>query len=65
MLVKSGGIAIDPELAQITVIRSLYWGKVWLRDIYGNPEMGIVLRAGDSVMIETSSRVLILFEQPD
>ena len=64
VLVKSGGIAIDPELAQITVIRSLYWEKVWLRDIYGKPEMGIALRAGDRVMIETGTRVLILLEQP-
>ena len=65
MLVKSGGITIDPELAQITIMRSLYRGKVWLKDIYGNPEMGIALRAGDRVMIETATRVLILFEQPD
>ncbi len=56
MLPKSGGVNIDPELVQITVIRGLRREKVWLRDLYDHPEMDIALRGGDRVLLQRATR---------
>ncbi len=56
MLAKSGGVTIDPELAQVTVFRGVRREKVWLRDIYDYPEMGIALRGGDRILVEMDTR---------
>lgn len=56
MLAAAGGVAIEPELAQITVIRGEHRAKVWFSDLYDNPEFDIALRDGDRILIEEDTR---------
>lgn len=56
MLAKAGGVAIEPEIAQITVTRGGRSGKVWLKDLYRNPKMDIALRPGDVILVEKDQR---------
>lgn len=52
MLARAGGIAIEPEIAQITVIRGAEKGKIWFQDLYNNPQMDIALRGGDRILVK-------------
>jgi polysaccharide export outer membrane protein len=56
MLAKAGGVAIAPEIAQITVTRGTHSGKVWLKDLYSNSRMDIALRPGDVILVEEDTR---------
>jgi polysaccharide export outer membrane protein len=56
MLARAGGISIEPEIAQITVIRGNKRSKVWLQDLYQNPELDIALRGGDKILVEEDTR---------
>lgn len=56
MLARSGGITIQPEIAQITVIRGKARGKIWFEDLYKNPELDIALRGGDKILVEQDTR---------
>ncbi|WP_313137158.1 polysaccharide biosynthesis/export family protein [Paracoccus jeotgali] len=56
MLAKAGGVAIDPEVATITVKRGRETGKVWLSDLYFNPSYDIALRPGDVILVEEDQR---------
>jgi len=56
MLARAGGVAIEPEIAQITVTRGAQNGKVWLKDLYSNPRMDIALRPGDVILVEKDTR---------
>jgi len=56
MLANAGGIAIEPEIAQITVIRGDQRSKVWFQDIYKHPELDIALRDGDRILVEEDTR---------
>lgn len=56
MLSRAGGIAIEPEIAQITVIRGKARGKIWFQDLYNHPELDIALRNGDRILIEKDTR---------
>ncbi len=56
MLAKAGGVAIKPEVAQITVKRNGHSGKIWLRDLYENPRMDIALRPGDVILVNEDTR---------
>ncbi|MGJ8544891.1 MAG: polysaccharide biosynthesis/export family protein [Sulfitobacter sp.] len=56
MLAHSGGVTITPEIAQITVIRGTQRGKVWLQDLYDNPELDIALRGNDRILVEEDTR---------
>ena len=56
MLARAGGIAIEPEIAQITVIRGNQKGKIWFQDLYNNPGMDIALRGGDRILVEQDTR---------
>ncbi|WP_295455590.1 polysaccharide biosynthesis/export family protein, partial [uncultured Pseudophaeobacter sp.] len=47
MLARAGGVAIEPEIAQITVIRGGEQGKIWFQDLFNHPELDIALRGGD------------------
>ena len=55
-LAAAGGIMIEPEIAQITVIRGKERGKIWFQDLYENPELDIALRPGDRVLVEEDTR---------
>ncbi|MEM6385130.1 MAG: polysaccharide biosynthesis/export family protein [Pseudomonadota bacterium] len=56
MLAQAGGIALPPEVAQITLIRGGHSGTVWLEDLYQNPRLDIALRGGDRVLVEQDER---------
>lgn len=56
MLARAGGIAVEPEIAQITVIRGKQRGKIWFEDLYKHPELDIALRGGDRILVEEDSR---------
>lgn len=56
MLARAGGVTIEPDIAQVTVIRGSHSGKIWFQDLYDNPELDIALRAGDRILIEEDSR---------
>ncbi|MFK7835362.1 MAG: polysaccharide biosynthesis/export family protein [Sulfitobacter sp.] len=56
MLAQAGGVTIEPEIAQITVIRGNQRGKIWLEDLYEHPELDIALRAGDRILVEEDTR---------
>lgn len=56
MLARAGGVVIQPEIAQITVIRGKHSGKIWFQDLYEFPEFDIALRGGDRILVEEDSR---------
>lgn len=56
MLAAAGGIATEPEITQITVIRGDQQGKVWFQDLFENPQLDIALRGGDRILIEQDTR---------
>ncbi|TCS67252.1 polysaccharide export outer membrane protein [Primorskyibacter sedentarius] len=56
MLARAGGVTIEPEIAQVRVLRGGKSGKIWFQDLYEHPEMDIALRGGDRVMVEEDSR---------
>lgn len=56
MLSKAGGVAVEPEIAVVTVKRGNSSGKVWLRDLYSNNRNDIALRPGDVILVEEDQR---------
>jgi polysaccharide biosynthesis/export protein len=56
MLARAGGVAIEAEIAQITVVRGEHSGTIWFQDLYSTPELDIALRAGDRILVEEDQR---------
>lgn len=56
MLASAGGVTIEPEIAQVTVIRGNARGKIWLKDLFDYPELDIALRGGDKILVEEDTR---------
>jgi polysaccharide export outer membrane protein len=56
MLANAGGVSIEPEIAQVTIIRGSQRGKIWFKDLYDYPELDIALRGGDKVLVEEDTR---------
>ncbi len=56
MLANAGGVAIAPEIAQVTVIRGNQRGKIWFQDLFDNPRLDIALRGGDKILVEEDTR---------
>ncbi len=56
MLSRAGGVAIEPDIAQITMIRGDQRGTIWLQDLYEHPELDIALRGGDKILVEADTR---------
>ncbi|WP_229673428.1 polysaccharide biosynthesis/export family protein [Salipiger pallidus] len=56
MLARAGGITIEPEIAQISVIRGQQTETIWFQDLYKNPSYDIALRGGDKVLVEEDTR---------
>jgi polysaccharide export outer membrane protein len=59
MLARSGGVAIDPDIAIIRLTRGNHSGRVWLKDLYANPANDIALRPGDKIVVEEDSRSFV------
>jgi polysaccharide export outer membrane protein len=55
-LAAAGGIMVEPEIAQVTVIRGKESGKVWFQDLYAHPDLDIALRPGDRILVEEDTR---------
>ncbi|MFK7754859.1 MAG: polysaccharide biosynthesis/export family protein [Sedimentitalea sp.] len=56
MLANAGGVTIEPEIAQVTVIRGNQRGKIWFEDLFDNPSLDIALRGGDRILVEEDTR---------
>lgn len=56
MIARAGGVTIEPEIAQIKIIRGNQTETVWFQDLYKNPEFDIALRAGDRILVEEDTR---------
>ena len=56
MLARAGGVLIEPEIAQITVVRGDHSGTIWFQDLYSNSDLDIALRAGDRILVEEDQR---------
>ena len=56
MLANAGGVVIEPDIAQITVIRGNMRSKVWFQDLFNDPSFDIALRAGDRILVEQDTR---------
>lgn len=56
MIARAGGITVEPEIAQITVIRGSHRCKIWFEDLFSNPQFDIALRPGDRILIEEDKR---------
>ncbi|MDU8911209.1 polysaccharide biosynthesis/export family protein [Aestuariicoccus sp. MJ-SS9] len=56
MLARAGGLTIEPEIAQVVVLRGEHKGKIWFQDLYDNPEFDIALRGGDRILVEEDTR---------
>jgi len=56
MLARAGGVAINPEIAQVTVVRGNYSGSIWLVDLFDHPGHDIALRGGDRIIVEQDTR---------
>ncbi|MEM0937840.1 MAG: polysaccharide biosynthesis/export family protein [Pseudomonadota bacterium] len=56
MLARAGGVAIAPEIAQITVLRGHHRAKIWFEDLFADPRLDIALRGGDRILVEEDTR---------
>jgi polysaccharide export outer membrane protein len=56
MLAQAGGVSIEPEIAQVTVIRGKHTEKVWFQDLFRDPRFDIALRGGDRILVEGDTR---------
>ncbi|WP_321365786.1 polysaccharide biosynthesis/export family protein [uncultured Celeribacter sp.] len=56
MLAQAGGVAVEPDVAQVRVMRGSKVGKVWFQDLYENPKFDIPLRDGDRILVEADPR---------
>ncbi len=56
MLAEAGGVAVEPEIAQVTIIRGKERGRIWFQDLFNNPELDIALRGGDRILVEEDTR---------
>lgn len=56
MLARAGGVAIEAEIAKVTVLRGGKSGTIWFQDLYDNPRLDIALRRGDRILVEADTR---------
>jgi polysaccharide export outer membrane protein len=59
MIATAGGLTIEPEIAQVTVVRGAQSGTVWYEDVFRNPHADIALRGGDRILVEEDNRSFI------
>ena len=56
MLAAAGGVTIEPEIAQVTLVRGNHRGTIWFQDLFRDPTVDIALRGGDRILVEEDSR---------
>lgn len=56
MLARAGGVAVNPEVAVVKIIRGHTTGKIWYQDLFEDPRLDIALRNGDRILVEADTR---------
>ena len=56
MLAAAGGVTVDAETAQVTLVRGPHRGTIWLQDLFRDPALDIALRGGDRILVEADGR---------
>ncbi|MGB0658606.1 MAG: polysaccharide biosynthesis/export family protein [Mangrovicoccus sp.] len=56
MLARAGGINIESEIAQVTVLRGGQKGTIWFDSMFSSPANDIALRGGDRILVEPDRR---------
>jgi polysaccharide export outer membrane protein len=56
MLARAGGVAVNPEVAVVRIIRGGATGKIWYQDLFEDPRADIALRNGDRILVEADTR---------
>ncbi|WP_237063242.1 polysaccharide biosynthesis/export family protein [Loktanella sp. M215] len=56
MLAAAGGIALNPEIARVTVVRGNQRAEIFYDDLYNNARNDIALRDGDAIVVKADSR---------
>lgn len=56
MLSQAGGVAVEPEIARVTVTRGGTSDTIWFNDLFSNPHLDIPLRGGDKILVEADTR---------
>ncbi len=56
MLARAGGVTIQPEIAQVTLVRAGHSGSIWFEDLFSGPGQDIALRGGDRIIVQEDTR---------
>lgn len=56
MLAAAGGVAVNPEVAVVKIIRDGQTGQIWYQDLFEDPRLDIALRNGDRILVEADTR---------
>jgi polysaccharide export outer membrane protein len=56
MLAAAGGVTVEPEIAQVTLVRGTHRGTIWFQDLFRDPTVDIALRNGDRILVEGDTR---------
>lgn len=56
MLAAAGGVAVEPDIARVTVVRGNEKAEIFYNDLFDSPRNDIALRDGDSVIVKSDSR---------
>lgn len=56
MLAAAGGVSVEPEIAQVTLVRGDQRGTVWFQDLFRDNDVDIALRDGDRILVEGDTR---------
>jgi polysaccharide export outer membrane protein len=56
MLAAAGGVAIEPDIARVTVARGDQKAEVFYNDLFNNPRNDVALRDGDAIIVKSDSR---------
>ena len=56
MLAAAGGVTVEPEIAQVTLVRGDHRGTIWFQDLFRDPTVDVALRNGDRILVEGDTR---------
>ncbi|WP_425092581.1 polysaccharide biosynthesis/export family protein [Tropicimonas sp. S265A] len=59
VLAQAGGVVVEADVAQISVLRGNEIGRIWLTDLLEDPSVDIAVRGGDRVIVEEDRRTFI------
>jgi polysaccharide export outer membrane protein len=58
-LARAGGVTVEADVAQISVLRGGQIGRIWLTDLLEDPAADIAIRGGDRIVVEQDRRSFI------